>query len=168
MVQFSNAVYQLSFYNIFILGTVRKFKINSEVCMYFKMEKIKLPHSRADLLPQMPHPRKDKVVKCPTNTPGGGGGEGGMRVVGIDRAISTSFEVQCTAHHELDFLLLFNFVWSCIFFSVHSVSDFLMGEQDMVLSESTMSKQYSRVRPGVIPSFAMQIASLILLLAQKN
>ena len=30
--------------------------------------------------------------------------------------------------------------------SFHSVSDFLMGDQDMVLSESTMSKQYSRVR----------------------
>ena len=32
------------------------------------------------------------------------------------------------------------------FFFVHSVSDFLMGEQDMVLSDSAMSKQHSRVR----------------------
>ena len=97
------------------------------------------------------------------------GGEGGMRVVGIDRAISTSFEVQCILPimnlTSCCFSILFGHTF---FFSVHSVSDFLMGEQDMVLSESTMSKQYSRVRPGVIPSFAMQIASLILLLAQKN
>ena len=26
-----------------------------------------MPHPRADLLPQMPHPGEDKVVKCPTN-----------------------------------------------------------------------------------------------------
>ena len=31
------------------------------------------------------------------------------------------------------------------YFYIFSVSDFLMGEQDMVLSESAMSKQHSRV-----------------------
>ena len=29
-----------------------------------------MPHPRADLLPQMPHPGEDKVVKCPTNARG--------------------------------------------------------------------------------------------------
>ena len=71
---FSNAVYQLSF-NIFILGAIRKFKINNEACTSFKIEKRKLlltmPQPRADLLPQMPHPGEDKVVKCPTNARGG-------------------------------------------------------------------------------------------------
>ena len=51
-----------------------------------KREKIKLPltmpHPRADLFPQMPNPKEDKV---PTNARGAGGG--GMRVVGIDGAI---------------------------------------------------------------------------------
>ena len=51
---FSNVVYQLSF-NIFILGALKKFKINNEACTSFKIEKIKLPltmpHLRADLLP---------------------------------------------------------------------------------------------------------------------
>ena len=50
----------------------------NEACTSFKIEKIKLrltiPHPRADLLPQMPHPEEDKVVKCPRNTGGGGGG----------------------------------------------------------------------------------------------
>ena len=32
-----------------------------------------MPHLWADLLPQMPHPGGDKVVKCPTNGGGGGG-----------------------------------------------------------------------------------------------
>ena len=68
--RFSNAVYQLSF-NILILGALRKFKINNEACTSFKIEKIKLPltmpHPRADLLSQMPHPGEDKVVKCPKN-----------------------------------------------------------------------------------------------------
>lgn len=40
-----------------------------------------------------------------------------------------------------------NYMFQQVFLvSFHSVSDFLMGDQDMVLSESTMSKQYSRVR----------------------
>ena len=30
-----------------------------------------MPHPRADLLQQMPHPGEDKVVKCPTNAPRG-------------------------------------------------------------------------------------------------
>ena len=85
-IRFSNAVYQLSF-NIFILGALRKFKINNEACTSFKIQKIKLaltmPHPRADLLPQMPHPREDKVVKCMTNARGGG-----MYAVGLDRAIT--------------------------------------------------------------------------------
>ena len=88
-IQFSNAVYQLSF-NIFILGELRKFKINNEACISFKIKKIKLPltmpHPWADLLLQMPHPGEDKVVKCPTNARGWGGG--GMHTVGIDGAIS--------------------------------------------------------------------------------
>ena len=29
-----------------------------------------MPHPRADLLQQMPHPGEDKVVKCPTNARG--------------------------------------------------------------------------------------------------
>ena len=53
------------------MGALRKFEINNEACTSFKIEKIKLPltmtHPRADLLRQMPHPREDKVVKCPTN-----------------------------------------------------------------------------------------------------
>ena len=44
-----------------------------------------MPHPRADLLLQMPHPGEDKVVKCPTNAQGRGGG--GMRTLGIDGAI---------------------------------------------------------------------------------
>ena len=49
-------------FNIFILGALRKFKINNEACTSFKIEKIKLPLTMpdptpgADLLPQMPHP----------------------------------------------------------------------------------------------------------------
>ena len=66
------------------MGALRKFKINNEACTSFKIEKIKLPltmpHARADLLPQMPHPGKDKVVKCPTNAAGGGGEGGGACV----------------------------------------------------------------------------------------
>ena len=50
-------------------------------------KKIKLPltmpHPRADLLPQMPHPGEDKVVKCPTNARG----EHPRSWVGIDGAI---------------------------------------------------------------------------------
>ena len=76
---FSNAVYQLSF-NIFILEALRKFKINNEACTSFKIENIKLhltmPHPRADLLRQMPHPGEDKAVKCPTNAQGAGVGVG--------------------------------------------------------------------------------------------
>ena len=44
-----------------------------------------MPHPRADLLPQIPHPGEDKVVKRPTNARGGGGG---MRPDGIDGAIN--------------------------------------------------------------------------------
>ena len=71
---------------------LRKFKINNEACTSFKIEKIKLPLMvlpRANLLPQMPQPGEDKVVKCPTNAPEGSGGWGGgaMRAVGIDGAI---------------------------------------------------------------------------------
>ena len=70
-------------FNIFILGALRKFKINNLACTSFKIEKIKLPltmpHPLADLLPQMPHPGEDKVVKCPTNSRGGGGGGGVAR-----------------------------------------------------------------------------------------
>ena len=40
-----------------------------------------MPHPRADLLQQMPHPGEDKVLKCPTNA------WGGVRAVGIDGAI---------------------------------------------------------------------------------
>ena len=40
-----------------------------------------MPHPWAGLLPQMPHPGEDKVVKCPTNA------RRGMRAVGIDGAI---------------------------------------------------------------------------------
>ena len=73
---FSNAVYRLNF-NIFILGALRKFKINNKACTSFKIEKIKLPltmpHPRVDLLQQMPHPGEDKVVICPSNAQGGGG-----------------------------------------------------------------------------------------------
>ena len=79
-IRFSNAVYQLRF-NIFILGALRKFKINNKACTSFKIEKIKLPltmpHRWADLLPQMLHPGKDKVVKCLANAQGGGWGWGG-------------------------------------------------------------------------------------------
>ena len=49
-----------------------------------------MPHPRADLLPQMPHPGEDKVVKCPTNT------AEGMRVVGIDGAIIRQVELLLT------------------------------------------------------------------------
>ena len=42
--------------------------------------------------------------------------------------------------HVLKSELFFIFI-----FFYFSVSDFLMGEQDMVLSESAMSKQHSRV-----------------------
>ena len=79
-------------FNIFILGALRKLKKkkNNLACTSFKIEKIKLsltmPHPRADLLPQMPHPGEDKVVKCLTNTRGGGGG--GLCTLGIDRAIN--------------------------------------------------------------------------------
>ena len=56
----------------------RRLKIFENFLSAFKIEKIKLPltmpHPQADLLPQMPHPGEDKVVKCPTNAPGGGGG----------------------------------------------------------------------------------------------
>ena len=82
-------VYQLSF-NIFILGALREFKINNEACTCFKIEKIKLPltmpHPRADLLWQMPHPGEDKVVQCRQMPRCGGRGKG-MHEVGIDRAI---------------------------------------------------------------------------------
>ena len=70
-IRFSNVVYQLSF-NIFILGALRKFKINNKACTSFKIDKIKLPltmpHPRADLLSQ-----EDKGVQCLTNAGGGGG-----------------------------------------------------------------------------------------------
>ena len=46
-----------------------------------------MPHHRTDLLPQMLHPRENKVVKCPTNARGGGGG-GGMSAAGIDGTIN--------------------------------------------------------------------------------
>ena len=84
---FSNTVYQLRF-NIFTLGTRRKFKINNDACTPFKIDKTKLPltmpQPRANLLPQMLHPGEDKVVKYPTNAQGGGGG---MPVLGSDGAI---------------------------------------------------------------------------------
>ena len=35
-----------------------------------------MPHPRADLLPQIPHPGEDKVVKRPTNARGGGNAPG--------------------------------------------------------------------------------------------
>ena len=64
-------------FHIFILGALRKFELNNEARTSFKIEKIKLPltmpHPRADLLPRMPHPGEDKVVKCPKNAWGGGG-----------------------------------------------------------------------------------------------
>ena len=86
-IRFSNAVYQLRF-SISILGALRKFKINNEACTSFEIEKIKLPltmpYPRADLLQQMPHPGKDKVVKCPTNA------RGGMRADEMDGAITRS------------------------------------------------------------------------------
>ena len=74
-IRFSIKVYHSVVFKIFILGALRKFKINNNACTSFKIENIKLPltipHPRADLLPQMPHPGEDKVVKCPTNTRGG-------------------------------------------------------------------------------------------------
>ena len=85
--QFTN----LNSLNIFILGAFRKFKINNKACTSFEIEKIKLPltmpHPRADLLPQMPHPGEEKVVKFPTNAQGGGE----MHAIGIDRAIILSY-----------------------------------------------------------------------------
>ena len=78
-IRFSNTVYQLSFnlfFFFFCIGSSQKFKIRNEAFTSFKIEKIKLPltmrHPRADLLPQMPHPGEDKVVKCPTNAREGG------------------------------------------------------------------------------------------------
>ena len=66
-IRFSNTVYQLSF-NIFILGALRKFKLNNKACTSFKIEKIKLPLT-------MPHPRGGKSCKMPDKCPGGWGGE---------------------------------------------------------------------------------------------
>ena len=58
-IRLSKAVSQLSF-NIFILGALRKFKINNKAFTSFQIENIKLPltmpNPQADLLPQMPHP----------------------------------------------------------------------------------------------------------------
>lgn len=44
-----------------------------------------MPHPQTDLLQQMSHPGEDKVVRCPTNAPRGGGGL--MSRLGIDRGI---------------------------------------------------------------------------------
>ena len=96
-IQFSNAVYQLSF-NIFVLGALRKFKRNNEACTSFKIEKIKLPltmpHPRADLVLQMPHAGVEKVVKCPTNARGG-------CAVEIDGAIMCSLWVIFSCDEKL-------------------------------------------------------------------
>ena len=71
------------------MGALRKFEVNKKVWTSVKIEKIKLsltmPHPRADLLPQMPHPGEDKGCKNALQMPGGGGGV--MRAVGIDGAI---------------------------------------------------------------------------------
>ena len=54
------------------------FHVGLGACTSFKIKKIKLPLTmplpRADLLLQMPHPGEGKVVKCPTNARGVGGG----------------------------------------------------------------------------------------------
>ena len=49
-----------------------------------------MPRPRDDLLPQMPHPREDKVVQCSTNAREGVGGGGDISAVGIDGAIIAS------------------------------------------------------------------------------
>ena len=42
-----------------------------------------MPHPRADLFQQMPHPWERKVRKCPTNAPGVGGGVSGLGIDGV-------------------------------------------------------------------------------------
>ena len=48
-----------------------------------------MPHLRADLLWQIPHPGEDKAtcIQCPTNA---GGGGGGVRALGIDGVIKST------------------------------------------------------------------------------